>query len=198
MTAAPGGVATRVVLLGAPGSGKGTQGRRLARRLGVGHISSGDLLRAEVTGATELGVTASGYLDSGRLVPDELVFDLVMPAVLAAAEAGGYLLDGFPRSVAQAVAADPLLARSGAEPHRVVFLVAGDAVLAARLLGRAAEAGRSDDTAEVIADRLRVFEHETRPLVDYYRSRGVLREVAADQPVDEVTEAILRVLGSAV
>jgi adenylate kinase len=195
MTAPPAGLATRVVLLGAPGSGKGTQGRRLARRLGVPHISSGDLLRAEVVAGTELGLTASGYLNSGQLVPDELVFDLVLPAVLTAAAAGGYLLDGFPRSVAQAAAADPLLARSGAELHRVVFLIAEDALLAGRLLGRAAEAGRSDDTAEVIADRLRVFEHETRPLVEYYRSRGVLREVAADQPVDEVTEAILRALG---
>lgn len=186
--------ATRVMLLGAPGSGKGTQGRRLARRLGVPHISSGDLLRAEVRAGTELGTTARGFLDSGRLVPDELVFDLVLPAVLAAAGAGGYLLDGFPRSVAQAVRLDPLLARSGADLQRVVFLAAEEAVLAGRLLERAAEAGRSDDTAEVIADRLRVFERETRPLVEHYRTRGVLREVVAERPVAEVTDAILRSL----
>jgi adenylate kinase len=114
--------------------------------------------------------------------------------VLAAAEAGGYLLDGFPRSVAQAVRADPLLARSGAELQRVVFLAAGADVLAGRLLKRAIQDGRSDDTAEVIADRLRVFERETRPLVEHYRSRGVLREVAADLSVDEVTETILKAL----
>jgi len=182
------------MLLGGPGSGKGTQGRRLARRLGVPHISSGDLLRAEVRAATELGSTARGFLDSGRLVPDELVFDLVLPAVLAAAGTGGYLLDGFPRSVAQAVRLDPELDRAGAGLQRVVFLAAEESVLAGRLLERAAEAGRTDDTAAVIADRLRVFEHETRPLVEHYRSRGVLREVAADQPVDEVTDAILRAL----
>ncbi len=181
------------MLLGAPGTGKGTQGERLAQRLDVPHISSGDLLRAEVRDGTELGTTARGYLDSGRLVPDELVFDLVLPAVLAAAEAGGYLLDGFPRSVAQAVRADQLLTRSGAEPQRVVFLSADDDLLAGRLLERAA-AGRSDDTAEVIADRLRVFERETRPLVEHYRALGMLREVAADQPVEEVTEAVLRAL----
>ena len=194
MTAPTPGFATRVMLLGAPGSGKGTQGRRLARRLGVPHISSGDLLRAEVRAATELGSTARGFLDSGRLVPDELVFDLVLPAVLAAAGTGGYLLDGFPRSVAQAVRLDPELDRAGAGLQRVVFLAAEESVLAGRLLERAAEAGRTDDTAAVIADRLRVFEHETRPLVEHYRSRGVLREVAADQPVDEVTDAILRAL----
>lgn len=186
--------ATRLMLLGGPGSGKGTQGRQLARRLGVPHVSSGDLLRAEVRAATELGTTARGFLDSGRLVPDELVFDLVLPAVLTAAGTGGYLLDGFPRSVAQAVRLDPVLERSGAGLQCVVFLAAEEAVLAGRLLERAAEAGRSDDTAEVIADRLQVFERETRPLVEHYRSRGVLREVAADQPVDEVTDAILRVL----
>ncbi|MDQ1741796.1 MAG: adenylate kinase [Pseudonocardiales bacterium] len=194
MKAQQAGTATRVMLLGAPGSGKGTQGERLARRLDVPHISSGDLLRAEVRDGTALGTTARGYLDSGRLVPDDLVFDLVLPAVLAAAEAGGYLLDGFPRSVAQAVRADQLLTRSGAELQRVVFLSADDDLLAGRLLERAAAAGRSDDTAEVIADRLRVFERETRPLVEHYRARGMLREVAADQPVEEVTEAVLRAL----
>ena len=182
------------MLLGAPGSGKGTQGQRLARRLGVPHISSGGLLRAEVRGGTELGTTARGYLDSGRLVPDQLVFDLVLPAVLAAAEAGGYLLDGFPRSVPQAVQADLLLTRSGAALQRVLFLAADENLLAARLLERAAKDGRSDDTAEVIVDRLRVYEHETRPLVEHYRARGILREVAADESVDEVTEAILQAL----
>jgi adenylate kinase len=182
------------MLLGAPGSGKGTQGQRLARQLDVPHISSGDLLRAEVRTGTELGTTARGYLDRGRLVPDELVFDLVLPSVLAAAEAGGYLLDGFPRSVTQAIKADRLLADSGAELQRVVFLVAEADLLTGRLLERAAATGRSDDTAEVIADRLRVFEHETRPLVEHYRAQGLLREVPADQPVEAVTEAILHAL----
>jgi adenylate kinase len=194
VSAQPVKTARRVMLLGAPGSGKGTQGQRLARRLGVPHISSGGLLRAEVRGGTELGTTARGYLDSGRLVPDQLVFDLVLPAVLAAAEAGGYLLDGFPRSVPQAVQADLLLTRSGAALQRVLFLAADENLLAARLLERAAKDGRSDDTAEVIVDRLRVYEHETRPLVEHYRARGILREVAADESVDEVTEAILQAL----
>jgi adenylate kinase len=183
----------RLVMIGAPGSGKGTQGQRLAERLRVPHIASGDLLRAQVRARTELGRLAAGYLNSGRLVPDELVFDLVLPVVVAAAEAGGYVLDGFPRSVAQAVKARELAADS-ASPERVIFLAVPEQLLVERLLARAAAAGRSDDTPAVITDRLRVFESETRPLVDHYRARGLLREVAGDLPADEVTEAIVAVL----
>jgi adenylate kinase len=182
-----------MVMLGAPGSGKGTQGQRLAERLGVPHIASGDLLRAQVRARTELGRLVAGYLDKGRLVPDELVFDLVLPVVLTAAEAGGYVLDGFPRSVAQAVKAEEL-APDSAGPERVIFLAVPEELLVRRLLERAAAAGRSDDTPSVITDRLRVFESETRPLVDHYRARGLLREVAGDLPADEVTEAIAAVL----
>jgi len=180
----------RVVLLGAPGSGKGTQGERLATRLGVPHIASGDLLRAQVQARTELGRQVAGCLDSGRLVPDELVFDLVLPVVLAAAKAGGYVLDGFPRSVAQAVEVED----QAAGPERVIFLAVPEQLLVQRLLERAAESGRSDDTPAVITDRLRVFDSETRQLVEYYRACGALREVAADLPVDEVTKGILAVL----
>ncbi len=184
----------RLILLGAPGTGKGTQGERLARRLGLPHISSGDLLRAQVRDETELGRTAARYLDKGRLVPDELVSGLVMPAVLDAAANGGYILDGFPRSVAQAIKADELAARSGAGAGRVIYLSAPSQILVRRLLDRAAATGRSDDTLDVITDRLRIFESETSPLVDYYRSRGVLVEVAADRSEDEVTEAIVAAL----
>jgi adenylate kinase len=122
------------------------------------------------------------------------VFELVLPVVLAAAEAGGYVLDGFPRSVAQAVEAEPLWVNDSAEPERVIFLAVAQEQLVTRLLERAAASGRSDDTPAVISDRLRVFESETRPLVEYYRARGLLREVAADLPADEVTEAIVGVL----
>jgi adenylate kinase len=183
-----------LILLGAPGSGKGTQGQRLAARLGVPHIASGDLLRAEVRDRTELGRLVAGYLDSGQLVPDELTFKLVVPVVLAAARAGGYVLDGFPRSVAQAVQAEEVAAESGAGPERVIFLAVPEAVLVKRLSERAATSGRSDDTPKVITDRLRVFEAETRPLVEHYRTRGLLREVAADRSTDEVAEAISAVL----
>jgi adenylate kinase len=183
-----------MMLLGGPGSGKGTQGRRLARHFGVPHLASGDLLRAEVRSGTELGERVAGCLDSGRLVPDELIFDLMLPAVLGAAESGGYILDGFPRSVAQAVRADAALARAGAGLRSVVFLAVEEGELVRRLLERASSAGRSDDTAEVIADRLRVFKAETRPLVEHYRAQRVLIEVAADRPEAQVTEAVLAAL----
>jgi adenylate kinase len=185
----------RLTMLGGPGSGKGTQGERLAEHFGVPHIASGDLLRAQVGAGTELGQQVTGHLDAGRLVPDELVFNLVLPAVLAAMEkAGGYVLDGFPRSVGQAVRMEELTAPVGAQLQRVVFLAVPEADLVQRLLDRAAEAGRSDDTLKVITDRLRVFQSETEPLVDYYRARGMLRTVAGNQPADEVTEQILAVL----
>ena len=177
----------RLMLLGGPGSGKGTQGQRLAEHFGVPHIAAGDLLRAEVQAGSELGRQVAGFLDAGRLVPDELVSDLMLPAVLEAAAAGGYILDGFPRSAAQAVQADAVLARSGAGLHHVLFLAVGRDELVRRLLERASTAGRSDDTAEVIADRLQVFEAETSPLLEHYRAQRVLLEVAADQPVARVT-----------
>jgi adenylate kinase len=185
----------RLVLLGAPGSGKGTQGVRLAGRLGVPHIASGDLLRAQVRDRTELGLAIAGYLDSGRLAPDEHVLDLVLPVVLAAAaDTGGYVLDGFPRSVAQAVKAEGLLAGSGAGPERVIFLAVPEAVLVERLLERASAAGRSDDTPEVIGDRLRVFHAETKPLIDHYRARGLLLEVPANREPEEITQGIIATL----
>ncbi|MEO6502861.1 MAG: adenylate kinase [Jatrophihabitantaceae bacterium] len=184
----------RLILLGAPGSGKGTQGQRLAERFEVPHIASGDLLRAEVRAQTEFGRRVVGYLDSGQLAPDELVSELVLPVVLAAAQAGGYVLDGFPRSVTQAVKAEGVVAEAGAGPQHVIYLAVPEQVLVQRLLERAGAAGRSDDTLEVITDRLRVFEAATRPLVDHYRARGLLREVAAQVPADEVTRAIVATL----
>jgi len=185
----------RLTMLGGPGSGKGTQGERLAQHLGVPHIASGDLLRAQVRARTEVGRRVSDYLDAGQLVPDEVVFDLVLPAVLAAAEeSGGYVLDGFPRSVAQAIKVEKLTVDAGAQLERVVFLVVPEAELVQRLLDRAAASGRSDDTLEVITDRLRVFKTETTPLVDYYRACGILRTVAGNGPADQVTEEILAAL----
>lgn len=185
----------RLTMLGGPGSGKGTQGERLAQHFEVPHIASGDLLRAQVRAQTALGRQVSAYLNAGQLVPDEVVFDLVLPAVLAAAEhSGGYVLDGFPRSVVQAMKFDKLTVEAGAELQRVVFLVVPEAELIQRLLDRAAASGRSDDTREVITDRLQVFRAETTPLADYYRASGILRTVAGDGPTDLVTEAILAAL----
>ena len=184
-----------VLLVGPPGSGKGTQGERLARCLGIEHIAAGDLLRAEVQGATPLGEQVQDYLQRGELVPDELVIDLLMPRVLEAADSGGYLLDGFPRSVGQAREARRLAERNGFSADGVIYLDAPRDELVNRILARAEAEGRSDDTAEVIRRRLGVFDEATAPLIDYYRERGLLRVVDASRSADEVTVAILAELG---
>jgi adenylate kinase len=184
-----------VLLVGPPGSGKGTQGERLAARLGLEHIAAGDLLRAEVEAGTPLGDKAREYMDRGELVPDELIIDLLMPRVLRAGRNGGYLLDGFPRSVGQAKEARRLAEEEGVSADAAIYLDAPRDELVARILARAQTEGRSDDTPEVIRHRLAVFDEATAPLIDYYRTRGLLRTIDASRSADEVTAAILAELG---
>lgn len=184
-----------VLLVGPPGSGKGTQGERLAKRLGLEHIAAGDLLRAEVDARTPLGVKARAFMDRGELVPDDLIIELLMPRVLAAARNGGYLLDGFPRSVGQAREARRLAEQDGSAADAVIYLDAPRDELVQRILARAKIEGRSDDTPEVIRNRLAVFDEATAPLCDYYRGRGLLRVVDASRSADEVTAEILAALG---
>jgi adenylate kinase len=184
-----------VLLVGPPGSGKGTQGERLAKRLGIEHIAAGDLLRDEVRADTPLGAKVRSYLERGELVPDELVIDLLMPRVNDAARDGGYLLDGFPRSVGQAREARRLADEEGFSADAVIYLDAPRDELVNRILARAKVEGRSDDTPDVIRHRLQVFDEATAPLIDYYRGRGLLRVVDASRSADEVTAAILAELG---
>jgi adenylate kinase len=181
----------RLLLLAPPGAGKGTQGARLADRLGVQHVSAGELLRAEARAGTPAGREVAGYLQRGDLVPDAIVFDVLTPTVVAAVARGGYILDGFPRTLTQATTAADLGARLGLTLQAVVHLYASESVLVQRLLGRAREGGRSDDTAAVIRHRLDVFATSTSPLIDYYRDRGILLAVDADQPPEAVTAEIL-------
>ena len=178
-----------LVLLGAPGSGKGTQAVRLAADTGARHISTGDLLRAEVAAGSRLGQRVAGYLDAGELVPDEVLLELTLPLVEQAAGEQGYLLDGFPRSVDQARQLAEG-AGDGVGVNRVVFLAVPRDELVRRLLRRAAEQGRSDDTAEVIHRRLQVFDEETRPLLDHYRAAGLLTAVDGNADPDEVARRI--------
>jgi adenylate kinase len=185
----------RVLLIGPPGSGKGTQGTRLAERLGVEHIAAGDLLRAEVAQQTEIGKQVAGMLERGELVPDRTVIDLVLPKVIEASRAGGYLLDGFPRSVEQAVTARGLAEQAGASPEAVVYLDVASDELVERILRRAREQGRADDNEETIANRLQVFHDATRPLIDYYRERGLLHVIDAAPDAETVTASILESLG---
>jgi adenylate kinase len=183
-----------LLLIGPPGSGKGTQGERLARRLGLDHIAAGDLLRAEVSTQTPLGLEVQGFMQRGDLVPDSVIQDLVLPRVLAASAAEGYLLDGFPRSVEQAVQARKLADEADASPDAVLYLDCPRDELVRRILARAAVEGRADDNPTTVATRLEVFDQATHPLVDYYRQRGLLHVIDANQGEDAVTTAILAAL----
>ncbi len=145
----------RLLLLAPPGAGKGTQGERLAAWSGVRHIAAGDLLRAEAQAGGPLGREIAAYQARGDLVPDQIVLDVLTPAVVEAAARGGYILDGFPRTLPQATAAAELAARLGVTLHAAVYLYAPDTVLTRRLLDRARQGGRADDTADVIRHRLR-------------------------------------------
>jgi adenylate kinase len=180
----------RLLLLAPPGGGKGTQGERLAARLGVQHVSAGELLRTEARAGTPAGRQIAAYQQRGDLVPDAIVFDVLTPLVVAAVARGGYILDGFPRTLPQATAAAALGARLGLTLHAVIYLHAPEAVLVQRLLGRAGQGGRSDDTSAVIRHRLEVFTTTTSPLIAYYRDRGILVAVDADQPPEAVTTEI--------
>jgi adenylate kinase len=180
----------KLLLLAPPGAGKGTQGERLAAWSGARHIAAGDLLRAEAEAEGPLGREIAACQARGDLVPDQIVLDVLTPVVVEAAARGGYILDGFPRTLPQATAAADLAAGLGVTLDAAIYLHAPDAVLTRRLLDRASHGGRSDDTASVIRHRLKVFAATTGLLVPYYTERDILIAVDADQPPDSVTAGI--------
>lgn len=178
----------RLLLIGAPGAGKGTQAELLAGRLGITHISSGDLLRQHVRDETTLGQTIRSYVDQGDLVPDGVVMDMLRKPVVAASETGGYVLDGFPRTVDQAKAAFAVAQPLGAEVQAAVHLDVPTDELVRRLLSR----GRgSDDTEAVIEHRLQVYEENTVPLLEYYAGREWMFTVDGAQPAEVVHSDII-------
>jgi len=173
----------RMLLIGAPGAGKGTQATLISERFGIAHISSGDLLRMHVQDNTTIGRAAKEYLARGDLVPDSIVMDMLRKPVVAASRAGGYVLDGFPRTVEQAKAAYETASELGVAVEVAVYLDVPTEELTRRLLAR----GRGkDDTPEVIEHRLRVFEAMTRPMLDYYAEREELITVNGARPAPEV------------
>jgi len=215
----------RVVFLGPPGAGKGTQAGRLARNWGVPHIATGDMLREAAANKTPLGLQAKGFMDRGALVPDDVVIRLADERLEQRDAARGWVLDGFPRTVAQAEALDTMLRSRGLELDRVVFFQVSRAELLRRITGRRVcpQCGatynvlfapprtpdrcdrcgaelhqRPDDSEAAVAERLDVYQRQTAPLLDYYRRRGALVEVGGEGTVDEVETAVRRALGATV
>jgi adenylate kinase len=180
----------RLLIIGPQGAGKGTQATLLAEAVGVPHVSTGDLFRANIAGGTELGKLAQRYTDAGALVPDEVTQDMVIDRFAQADAADGFLLDGFPRNLAQANWLDNALAEQGYKIDKVVLLTAPDEVLTERMTAR----GRSDDTPEAIRTRLDLYHRETTPLIDHYSDRVV--HVDGVGEIEEVQRRIREALGA--
>ena len=185
---------TRMLIIGPPGAGKGTQAVRISEKLGIPAISTGDIFRANIKGRTALGQEAKSFIDAGDLVPDSVTNRMVRDRLAEADTADGFLLDGYPRNAAQVKELDAILAELGQELDVVLQLTADREELVQRLLGRAQKEGRTDDTEEVIRHRLDVYDAETAVVVDLYAERGIVREVDGLGSVDEVTERIMAAL----
>jgi adenylate kinase len=183
-----------IVMLGAPGAGKGTQAVRIATAEGVPHISTGEMLRQAIAAGTELGAQVKSIVESGALVPDELIVAVIRERLARDDAKAGFLLDGFPRTIVQAEALDDLLAELGRPLKVVLELELSEQIAAERMLGRASEQGRADDTPDVIRNRFEVYRRQTEPLSEYYTSRGILVGIDAAPSVDEVFAEIERVL----
>jgi adenylate kinase len=175
-----------ILLLGPQGSGKGTQAKRIGGDFGLAHIATGEMLRGAIAAGTTLGLEVKPIVDRGALVPDELMINLIRERLDEADTSEGFILDGFPRTMAQAEALDAMLAEIGRDLDVVFELQIGDDVAVDRLAKRAVEEGRTDDTPEAIARRLSEYHEKTEPLVGYYRLRGNLVGIHGDNPIDEV------------
>ncbi len=191
-------MSARLVIMGPQGSGKGTQAARLAARLRVPAISTGDIFRANVRAGTELGTQAKALIDAGDLVPDSITNAMVRDRLAEPDAAEGFILDGYPRNAAQVVALDEVLAEHGAVLDAVLELTADTDELLARLRRRAVVEGRADDTEEVIAKRLAIYAEQTAPLTRGYAERALLVTVDGTGDVDDVTERLLAALGARV
>lgn len=183
-----------LLLLGPQGSGKGTQAKLVAADHGVPHVSTGDMFRAASAAGTELGRRVEPILAAGELVPDELTVELIRERLSEPDAAEGFILDGFPRNLAQARALDAMLAEIGRDLDAILYFDLPDDVATARMLGRARDEGRADDTPETIARRLEIYHEQTEPLVEHYRASGKLVPVHAERAIGEVHAEIQRAL----
>ena len=212
----------KIIMLGAPGAGKGTQAKKIAKKYGIPHISTGDIFRANIKNNTELGKKAKTYMDKGELVPDELVVDLIMDRFKDSDCANGYVLDGFPRTIPQAEALDNALKAEGQAVDYAINVEVPDENIINRMSGRRACVGcgatyhikynptkvegvcdacgeklilRDDDKPETVKNRLSVYHEQTQPLIDYYKNAGVLAEVDGTKDMEEVFGDIVNILG---
>ena len=179
-------MAKRLIFLGPPGAGKGTQAAALSEKMGIPHISTGDIFRAAISSQTPLGMKAQSYMDKGDLVPDDVVVGMIRDRLSESDTQPGWLLDGFPRTLPQANALDELLQDIEQSYDTVLSLLVPDELLIERMLSR----GRKDDTEEVIRRRLEVYQEQTSPLIEYYKDRSALQEIEGTGEVEEVTQRI--------
>ena len=184
-----------ILILGAPGSGKGTQGKLLAERLGLPKITTGDILRAAVQAGTPLGLQAKQFMDEGKLVPDSIILDLIKGELAKPEAAEGAVLDGFPRTAAQAELVDKTLAERGQRLNHVLLLDVTEDELRRRMSERAWIERRSDDTPEVAKTRLSVYQRDTAPLIAYYAQRSIVHRVPGTGSVEQIAEEIKRIIG---
>lgn len=184
----------RMIIMGPPGAGKGTQASRIAERYSIPAVSTGDIFRRNLAEGTPLGEQAKAYMDAGEYVPDEVTNAMVRDRLAAADASSGWLLDGYPRTLAQVDALDDIMAHTSTGLDAVLELVVDTEVVVDRLLKRAEIEGRADDNAETIRRRMQVYEAETAPLTQAYDARGLLRQVDGLGSVDEVTDRIVAAL----
>ena len=184
-----------ILILGAPGSGKGTQGQILAQRLGLPKITTGDLLRAAIKAGTPLGTEAKKHYDAGKLVPDSVILGMIKDELARPEAKDGAILDGFPRTAAQAELVDRTLAERGLRLNHILLLDVTEEALLERMHQRAQTEGRSDDTPEAIKTRLQVYQRDTAPLIAHYAQRGIVHRVPGTGTVEQIAEEIKRIIG---
>ena len=185
----------RLILLGGPGAGKGTQAAKLREHYKIPHISTGEVLREARSAGTELGKKAAEYMDAGKLLPDDIIIGIVAEKLDMPECKKGFLFDGFPRTIAQAEGLDELLETRGQSLNAVVSIEVSDDIVTERLLKRAEIEGRTDDNHKTIKERLKVYYEQTEPLKTYYRERGLLKSIDGTGSIDEIFKRIVSILG---